>query len=354
MNPVRPPKCASCGESLRRVEGLGVSVCGTCGQKNLVIQEPDCRVTEIETRFSGVEARRIAADFLAGSESVDSEFLQILETRSLATLYFVPFRESEGLAVNRHIIRKNREKHPLDTRIQFQEFHYADTVIDDPGWGLNGLRMKPDAERIFVNSIEMQRRGIVLSDTISKDTIDRQHELSGTRDVTTSREIIYRTDGRVFVPVWRITAQFKEQIYEAFVSADSGRCLKASAPQSLDRRILIFSASFALTAFLTSGMVMLARTFYRMSSPDMTGLLDKLNIVVVLMSVPMTILLIVMAALAGLGWDRLRYRTEIIKSEKSILVHATGRFGDSWLDRLHGKLLQALSRDLEQMTGIHE
>lgn len=354
MNLVRPPQCASCGEPLRRVEGLGVSVCGTCGQKNLVIQEPDYRVTEIETRISEVEARRIAADFLAGSESVDPEFLQILEAGSLATLYFVPCRESKGLAVNRHIIKKNREKLPLDTRIQFQEFHHADIAIDDPGWSLKDLRTKPDAERSFANSIEMHRRGIVLSDTISKDMIDRQHELSGTRDVTTSREIIYRTDWKVFVPVWRITVQFNGQIYDAFVSADSGHCLKASAPQSLDRRILIFSASFALTAFLTSGLLMLARTFYRMSSPDMTGLLDKLNMVVVLMSVPMTILLIIMAALAGLGWDRLRYRTEVIKSEKAILIHATGRFGDSWLDRLHGKLLQAISRDLEHMTGIHE
>ncbi|MBN1879099.1 hypothetical protein JW823_03220 [bacterium] len=380
MSSYNRPDCRSCGESLDQTEGFGVALCRNCGKKNLVIQASDLQELEIRETVSDADARRRAVNHLVKDRTVDSGFLRVFEEESESNLYFVPFWESEGISVVRFRTKKFRELQLLaassdsgsqryrrapvtrvdpksvhyDTKIQFQEFRHLCCAVADLDWGMDDFRIHDEMQKIFADPGEMRKRGVVISRTVPRDVLDRQHELVGARDVEASRDVVIRTDRLIYIPVWRLSVTFEGALYEAFVEAGTGRCLKANAPQSLRNRATVFSINFALTAFISSGVIVLGYRFFCMLSSDVGWVLQKLDLILFLISLPVTILMIVLAALAGLGWDRLRYRSEVIMTGDRILVHATGKFEDSWLNRLYDRTLDFLSKQLEGIVDIHE
>lgn len=365
-------RCAQCSLPLEVRTGAFVVTCQGCGERNLVLLRDARYGIEIKTSVSPDKAAEIVRRELESAGNVEAAFLDRVTRESEKALYFVPYYESSGLTVMRYKQKKFRERivgrglnydsspgrrvgvvsivdeksiH-YDTRISIQTFHHAAIAVKGLRWGIL-TDMKEDVSMHMADLSSMQRRGVVLTPTLEMDVFQKQKDLLGTRNVETIRDPVFQDDRTVYRPVWRITTRYNGMVYEGFVCAAGGDLFKATAPQSRKSRATAFGISYAVAAFVTSGCIVAVREFWRMGRPDIESILETFDIAVFLLSIPVLGLIALMAAIAAYGWDKFRYYPEVIHTPDKTIVHAVGKYTDTWLDKLHKATLENVTRYLE-------
>ncbi|MBN1297835.1 hypothetical protein JXA80_13750, partial [bacterium] len=306
---------------------------------------------------------------------MDFRFIERMRCSAEVTVVFVPFYEVEGLTILKSVQTKYRESIRTrfvggdsssrrwigvsrqidpdsvrqDTRIQPHHFHSSGQAVTGLRWGVEAITPAPEYTLRIARFADMQLRGTVLTPTLDRAVFERQCDLTGSRDTTTTRDDIYRIRKTIYYPVWRIVTVYRGTVFESFVCAATGRFLQGAGPQSARSRATAFSLCFASIAFLTSGCIVLTSFLWHIARPDIHTVADSLNVGIILMTLPLLIMVTVMSALAAYGWDRFRYQPEIVITPTGTMVHAVGKLSDSWLDRLHEKTLEAVSSRLESV-----
>jgi len=365
-------KCVKCGEALTLTGGGFAVCCPGCGTRNLILWESGMQRVQVAQQIDARGAVRAACRELSGERAVEKAFLDTMAEHSEQQLYFVPYYESSGLAVLQYKQKKYRERilskyvdrdgtpgrrigvvrkidrntiH-FDTKIVLHPFRHSAAGVKGLRWGIHteipeGAVLRP------VDVTEMQHHGVVLSPTLDFKLYQQQKELLGTRNVESVRERVYQDDRIVYLPVWRVTTRYRGMTYEAFVCGATGEFFKGTAPQSRKSRATAFGISYAVTAFITSAGIVMIREFWTIALRDMDSVWNTLDILLLLMTLPVLLLITLMAAIAAYGWDKFRYHPEIIKTRKSTRIHSVGKYADTWLDRLHKATLENVTNQLE-------
>ncbi|MCD4654943.1 hypothetical protein K8T06_13535 [bacterium] len=364
--------CANCGMELKFASGYRVSRCTECGELNLVLMENGIYNYLADKQINGSQALGIACCELGAEKTVDNGFIECMRKESETFLYFVPSYDCEGLATVRFKIRKYRNKRRLttldmqgriarnsgeidlksvryDTRITIQEFHHKSSAVAGLCWGIEHVDLPLDHPVETADLMEMQRQGTVLSPNISMETFEKLHDLLGTRDIETVREVVVKDKKIMYFPIWRITSRFKGLVYDSFVCAATGRFLYGTAPQSMRTRATSFSISYSIIAFLTSGCIISVYKLFKLVENNLETIVRSIDVMLLLASIPLMLLIALLAAIAAYGWDKFRYNPEVIKTPASVTVHSVGKFNDTWLDKLHKATLENLSHQFEGM-----
>jgi len=377
MTTINGIPCAFCKGIFRQSASYNVFRCADCGRKNLVVFDSKHQIFEVRSHISDRNAIRSVSDYLKLERNVAPTFFPVLQRESECRLYFVPFYDTEGMSAVRFKAKKFDEKRSFkrtsdgrqhmisvaktnpkvchyDTRIHIQEFRHSMCAVADLNWGLDSVRVNDDAELDIGDMTLMQSRGVVLSPTVSHGVFTSQNQLLGSRAVELSRDDLFSTERLYFIPVWRITTRFEGFVYESFVNAESGECLKSVAPLSVGSRATAFSVSFTVMAFLSSLTLVLSHTLYKILATDIDSAASGIDVMMYFLYLPILAVISILAALAGYGWDRLRYRMEVIKQGGSVLVNSGEKQQDSWLSRLHESTLKTVSKTVEGIFNIHE
>ncbi|HPQ38802.1 MAG TPA: hypothetical protein PLV45_00385 [bacterium] len=364
--------CAQCGEPLQCSSDAYVVVCDHCGERNLVLMDEARYGVEIQQTINGKEAAATVRRELEAAGNVESAFLEAVTDASEHCLYFIPNFESRGLAVMRYCQQKYREriisKHlnmdsspgrrvgvvreinkksiHYDTRISIQAFDHSTPAVKGLRWEVRAIAHE-DVILRMADMASMQQRGIVLSPTLDMETFRAQKERLGTRDVETHRDVVFQDDRTLYLPVWRITTRYQGLVYDGFVCAATGVFFKATAPQSRKSRATAFGISYAVTAFITSACIVMIREIWRMGQPDLEAVVQSANALMIVLTLPVLVLIAVLAAMAAYGWDKFRYHPEVVRTQNSTMIHAVGKQGDTWLDKLHQATLENVSRTFD-------
>jgi hypothetical protein len=367
--------CASCGKKQPDIIEGEMFRCSFCRSKNIIVIDSDRQLYEIPIDTDNNAALRSVKRFLSEEQSVDSRYYEALESDSEIVLYYVPFYVSEGTATVcftvRKIqnntdtilmsggkilyVRKGKPKTAVtQTRVQFTEFFNCLSAVADLDWGLNDFEVK-DIRLVYLDDLRrIHNRGHVLTPTMNRETFDRLQHNTGRRQGDYRRDIITQKDKTVYVPVWRLLTRFNGIVYEAFVNAATGDCLKAGAPESASTRATSFSISFAVMAFLSSGMIVFGQFLYAYLFNQIDTWFEGLELIVLLLIVIMIACVCLLAGLAGHGWDRVKHRYEIVKTPKRVFVHPLDKSADTWLDRLHNITLKMLNDRAGGIAQIEE
>jgi hypothetical protein len=234
-----------------------------------------------------------------------------------------------------------------DTRILVQRFSYKGSAVKGIRWGLHHLNIDSDADISIADIEEMNSRGVVLSPTVSWETFKNQHEKLGTLQMETVRETVVEEKRIIYFPVWRFTVRYNDLVYDQFICASSGHFLKGTAPQSMKSRATAFSISYAVTAFISSGCIVMMTHFMDYMKSDADMVMSTLDFFMVMLSLPLLILIAVLTAVASYGWDKFRYQPEVVLDPTSASIRATGKHKKTWLDKVSESTLENVSRQLE-------
>ena len=333
--------CPECKGAVSATEVDRVVTCGYCGARSLVERERFVPEYYVSPAVEREDARRALQAFLRTGDLPEG---LIKNTRfHSARLCMIPYhdvfaRKSGVLEIGvpgERMSTPGQKVAAGQTKIIAGDLHRVTPGLPWRDWGLDEAGIVSSDKELRARAVPFDAArvgelGTVYRAEVSADKVLERlpidARMGSVRDETTYEEIRLR---RIYYPVWRLRYRYKGRLYGATVDGVSGKLMAARAPQGNRNRVIWLVGTMAFIGLNIGGPLSF------LHGAGLFGLPAKVIGELGLWALAALVLwLFVLLFCAGVGWEQIRYRGEVVQIGERRSVLKINRPSRTAIDRL--------------------